>query len=400
MKVVRASVGATAVVLALTVSACGSSSSDSSPAAGTTSGSSIKIGAWMPLSGAYAAVGVPQKAGFDAWVKQTNAKGGINGHKIEWVTKDNAFDPQQTVQVARQLVQDEKVLAFVAANGTSQAQASFTYVLDQSKVPIVFEYGGLASWYDPVKPLLFGSQTLYEDQAKALGQWAVQDGHKKIVVLHDDPAAYVTVANAVEPGVKATDPTLSVQQVSVKSGTTDYAPIVAQVKALNPDAVVLVTPYTEGAAYLKAAKLQGLKAQPYGYVPVTDTGLIKLAGPAAEGFKGVQLTKPLSDTGPEVAAYKAAMAQYEAGTETSFYSLVTYAEGVAFGKALSKIKGAVTSKSIAEALEAPGALETGILPPLQFSATKHLGTDQLQRLQVTNGEFVASGGFVSPPKAG
>ena len=393
MKFSRSAVGL-ACVAVLAVSAC-SSSSGSSGSGGNSS--TIKLGAWLPLSGVYASVGLPQQAGFDAWVKETNDKGGINGRKIDWQVKDNQFDPQQTIAVARTMVQNG-VQAFVAANGTSQGQAAFPFVLNQSKVPIVFEYGGLASWYDPVQPLLFGSQTLYQNQAAALGQWAVQDGHKKIVVLHDDPAAYVTVANAVEPGVKAADPSLSVTQVAVKSGTTDYTPIVAQVKALKPDAVVLITPYTEAAAYLKQAKLQGLTAQPYGYVPATDTGLIKLAGGDAEGFKGVQLVKPLSDTGTGVAAYKAAMAKYESGTALSFYSEVTYAEGVAFGQALAKITGAVNSKSIAAALETAGPFDSQILPPLTFSSTQHLGTDQVQRLIVQSGQFVASGGFVSPPK--
>jgi ABC-type branched-subunit amino acid transport system substrate-binding protein len=191
-----------------------------------------------------------------------------------------------------------------------------------------------------------------------------------------------------------------VTQVSVKSGTTDYSPIVAQVKGLNPDAVILITPYTEAAAYVKQAKLQGLTAEAYGYVPATDTGLIKLAGSDAEGFKGVQLVKPLNDTGPGVAAYKAAMEKYESSQPLSFYSEVTYAEGVAFGQALAKIKGEVTSASIAAALENEGPFDSKILPVLTFSSSQHLGTNQVQRLVVKNGDFVASGGFVSPPKTG
>jgi branched-chain amino acid transport system substrate-binding protein len=381
-------------VTAFALTACSSSGGAGGGGGG---GKTIKIGAWLPLSGTYASVGIPQQAGFDAWVKEINAKGGINGRTIDWEVKDNQFDPQQTISVARTMVGDG-VQAFVASNGTSQAQAAFPVVLKQSKVPIVFNYGGLASWYDPTQPLLFGAQTLYENQAAALGQWAVQDGHRKIVVLHDDPAAYQTVANAVEPGVKATDPSANVTQVSVKSGTTDYSPVVAQVKALQPDAVVLVTPYTEASAYLKQAKLQGLSAQSYGYVPATDTGLIKLAGADAEGFKGVQLVKPLTDTGPGVAAYKAAMAKYEPSQPLSFYSEITYAEGVAFGQALAKVTGDVTSASIAKALESGGPFDTQILPPLSFSSSRHLGTDQVQRLEVKNGQFVASGGFVSPPK--
>jgi branched-chain amino acid transport system substrate-binding protein len=389
----------TRLALGLGLSAVLAASACSSSANSTSSGSStIKIGAWLPLSGTYASVGIPQKAGADAYFKQINDAGGVNGRKIDWVTEDNAFDSQQTIQVARKMVQQNKVIAFVAPNGTAATQAAWSYVLDQAKVPIAFTYGGLASWYQPTKPLLFGSQTLYQSQAQALGAWAVEDGHKKIVVLHDDPAAYKTVADAVEPAIKAKNSSASVQQVSVKSGTTDYAPIVSQIKGIGPDAVVLITPYTEAAAYLKAAKQQGVTAQSYGYTPATDTGLVKLAGADAEGFKGVQLTKPLSDSSAGMQDYKAAMAKYEPGVALSFYSLTTYAEAKAFVQAVKKINGAVTSASIAKALESGGPFDTGLLAPLSFSGDKHLGTNEVQRLVVKGGQLVAVGDFYAPPQ--
>jgi branched-chain amino acid transport system substrate-binding protein len=393
MKVTRLVLGLGLSAL-LATTACGSSSSSSAASGGS---STIKLGAWLPLSGTFASVGIPQKAGADAYFKQTNDAGGVNGRKIEWITEDNAFDSQQTIQVARKMVQQNKVVAFVAPTGTAATQAAWSYVLHQAKVPIAFTYGGLASWYDPVQPLLFGSQTLYQSQAQAIGAWAVEDGHKKIVVLHDDPAAYQTVADAVAPAVKAKDPSVSVQQVSVKSGTTDYTPIVSQIKGLNPDAVILITPYPEAAAYLKAAKQQGLKAQPYGYTPATDTGMVKLAGSAAEGFKGVNLTKPLSDTSPAMQEFKTAMAKYEPGVEPTFNSLITYAEAKAFVLMLGKITGPITSDAITKGLENAGSIDTGLLAPLSFSATKHLGTNEVQRMVVKNGQFVGVGSFYAPP---
>src|SRR3954447_12033227 len=131
---------AATVVLALTACA--------GPSAGGND-NEITIGAWYPLTGAVAASGVPQKAGAEAYFKMVNDRGGINGHKVNWIVKDNAFDPQQTVQIARQLIGQDKVAAIVAANGTSQAEAAFPFVLQQSKVPILNELGGLDSWYNP-----------------------------------------------------------------------------------------------------------------------------------------------------------------------------------------------------------------------------------------------------------
>src|SRR5688572_28323104 len=121
--------------LALTVSACGSGASGSSS-------DTIRIGAWLPLSGPGAAAGEPQRVGGDVYFKLLNDQGGINGRKVEWITKDSAYDTQQTVQAARELIGQDRVVAIVNANGTAQTEATFPFVLEQSKVPIVNTYGG------------------------------------------------------------------------------------------------------------------------------------------------------------------------------------------------------------------------------------------------------------------
>lgn len=386
-----------AAAAALTLAATGCGSSGSGSASG--SGGAIKLGAWLPLSGPYASVGIPQRAGVDAYIKAVNAAGGVNGKQIDWIPMDNVFDPQQTIQVAHTLIQSDHVVAFLGNTGTAASQAAFTYTLDQAKVPIVFTNGGLANWYSPVQPLLFGAQTLYENQASALGQWVAQDGHKNVVLVRDDPDAYKTAAAPFEPAFKAADASATFQQVVVKSGTTDYTPIVSQVKALHPDAVVLIVPYTEAASYLKAAQLQGLTAQTYGYAPATDPGMITLAGSAANGFKGLSLTQALTAQTAALAEYKADMAKYEPGVPLTYYSLNTFAYAKAFIQVLKSIKGDITSASIAAAMERAGTITTGLLPPLTFSATKHLGTDEVQRMQVVGGQLVGIGGFFAPNTA-
>jgi len=125
-------------VLAALAAGCGGSDGD---AAGG-GGGDINIGAWYPLSGPQASSGTPQQVGASVFFKKFNADGGVNGTKVDFITKDNAFDPQQTIQIAREMVARDKVDAIVATNGTATTEATFPYVLDQSKVPIFGTYGG------------------------------------------------------------------------------------------------------------------------------------------------------------------------------------------------------------------------------------------------------------------
>src|SRR3954463_794549 len=69
----------------------------------------IKIGNIMPYSGpasAYGVIGSTEAPYF----KKTNAEGGINGRKINFISYDDAYSPPKTVEQARKLVESDEVL--------------------------------------------------------------------------------------------------------------------------------------------------------------------------------------------------------------------------------------------------------------------------------------------------
>jgi len=380
-------------ILALALSACGGGSD----AAGASGHGPIKIGAWMPLTGPVAASGVPQKTGTEVYFKWLNDHGGINGRTVQWIVKDNAYDPQQTVQVARQLVGQDKVVAIVNANGTAQGEATFPFVLQQSKVPILNELGGAASWYTPARPLLFGVQTLYEDQAAAVAGWAVESGARRLLVVHSDPAAFLNVAKQVEPAAKKVNAGAAAELLSVKFQSTDYSPVVSQVRAKNPDAVVLILAAPEAAAYLKEAKLQGVRLPTYGYAPTASAATLTLAGEAAEGFNAVQLVKSPNDADPDVTEFKDAMAKYAPGQPADFIALWGWSNAKIFAEIAKTVDGPITSQSLVAAYEKASRVDAGVAPVMSFSADKHLGTRQVQKVTVKNGAWASVGDFYTPP---
>jgi len=391
----RRAAGTAAVLAAVALTANACAGQDSSGAAA--SSSEIHIGAWLPLTGSTAAYGVPQRAGADAYFKMLNSQGGINGRKIRWTVKDNAADPQQTVQIARELIGQDKVVAIVNANGTSQAEAAFPFVLNQSRVPILNEVGGAENWYKPPRPGLFGTQTLYEDQAAAVAAWAVQDGAKKILVVHSDPAAFVNVAKQVEPVAKKVDPSVEVDRLPVKYQTTDYTPVISKVKAAKPQAVILILTSPEAAAFVKEAKLQGLSLPTYAYAPVAAESTISLAKDAAEGLKAVQLVKAPSDPDPSVKEFRTAMAKYEPGQDAGFLALWGWSNAKVFAQIAKTVKGPVTSQALIAAYQKASSVDPGVSPVMKFGADDHLGTRSVQRVVVRNGVWTSVGSFYTPP---
>ena len=63
-----------------------------------------------------------------------NAKGGVNGRKIRYVFYDDGYNPAQTVQLTRRLVEQDKVFALFNVIGTANNLAIRDYT-NANKVP-------------------------------------------------------------------------------------------------------------------------------------------------------------------------------------------------------------------------------------------------------------------------
>ena len=69
----------------------------------------IKVGSTFPLSGAIAFVGQQGAGAIDAYIKMVNARGGIQGRKLQLISYDDAFDPAQVVANVKRLWEQDKV---------------------------------------------------------------------------------------------------------------------------------------------------------------------------------------------------------------------------------------------------------------------------------------------------
>src|SRR5207342_1354249 len=96
----------------------------------------IKIGNTVPYSGPASAYGTIGKSEA-AYFAMINDQGGINGRKINFISRDDGYSPPKTVEVVRQLVEQEQVLALFQTLGTPPNSAIRGY-LNEQKVPQLF----------------------------------------------------------------------------------------------------------------------------------------------------------------------------------------------------------------------------------------------------------------------
>lgn len=131
----------------------------------------ILIGGTSPLSGpasAYASVA----KGADAYFKYINDHGGVFGRSIKYKYEDDAYDPSQTIQKVRDLVQNDKVFAIFNTLGTEQNLAIRSY-LNQLKVPQLLVASGASTWGADYKkyPWTIGYQPSYRGEATIYGRY-------------------------------------------------------------------------------------------------------------------------------------------------------------------------------------------------------------------------------------
>lgn len=360
---------------------------------------SVTVGGWMPLSGPTAIYGTPLKAGTEAYFGLVNERGGVNGRKISWIVEDNQYSTQQTVSIARKLISRDNVLAILNAHGTAATAATFPYVLDQQKVPLLSPYGGAMDWFNPPKAGLFGLLALYEDQGQAVGRWAAEDGHKRIMVIQHSGQSFDVVAQNIVAGIKAVNADAELGSVSVKLGTTDYAPIALEVMNFNPDAIVTIQIQQELVTLAEELKRQGKTVPMYLYAPTTLYSLAELGGDVVDGVKSISLTvSPFADT-PQVQEYRDALAKYAPGEKPDFPSLWTFGMAKVFVEALSRVEGSVTREKLTEAYLSLKDYDTGIFPPVTFAKDRMLGVSKMMRMQLTGGEWKPMSDWLEPTSA-
>ena len=148
----------------------------------------IVIGATTPLSGPFSSVS-SVTIGASAYFKYVSANGGVNGRKITFKYLDDQYDPSKTVQLTRQLVEQDKVFAIFNTIGTEHNLAIRDY-LNAGKVPQVFAASGSTTLgRDAAQyPSAIGFQPSYQAEGWVYGKYLARTraGAKVAVLFQDD----------------------------------------------------------------------------------------------------------------------------------------------------------------------------------------------------------------------
>lgn len=225
----------------------------------------IKIGNTFPYSGPVSSTS-PVAREFAGYFNMINDRGGVNGRKINFITKDDGYSPPKTVELTRGLVEQDQVLLTYGSEGTPTQLAVQPY-LNNRKVPQLFVLTGSNSLIDPKKyPWTMGFNSSYGLEGVVWAKYILAEKpNAKIGILyqdddfgsdHMDPflATLGDKAKTMVVGKESyavTDPTVTSQIISLRSEGADTFVLFAQSRAAaqaisvardraGPDATIFV----------------------------------------------------------------------------------------------------------------------------------------------------------------
>ena len=191
----------------------------------------IKIGNTNPYSGPASAYGTIGKA-IGAYFKKVNDEGGINGHKVNYISYDDAYSPPKAVEMVRKLVEQDQVAALFQTLGTPTNSAIHKYV-NQQKIPHLFVATGATKWNDPKNyPWTMGWQPNYQTEGHIYAAYILKNiPDAKIGILyqnddygkdyrkglHDGLGDAAKKMIVLEQTYEVTDPTIDSQIVNLKN---------------------------------------------------------------------------------------------------------------------------------------------------------------------------------------
>ena len=143
----------------------------------------IRIGNIMPYTGplaAFASIGRAEAAYFD----MINERGGINGRKIRFISRDDSSNPRTAVEHTRELVEQERVHLMFGSFGTPSNLATRTY-LNERNIPQLLVASGDEEWAHPKRfPWTMGWQPTFHAEGRIYANY-IQSSYpsRKIAVL-------------------------------------------------------------------------------------------------------------------------------------------------------------------------------------------------------------------------
>ena len=215
------------------------------------------------------------------YIDAVNAKGGVNGQKIELTSLDDKFDPKLAAENARKLIEENNVSALFLTRGTPHTEA-IVPLLEKHGVALVGPSTGAMVLHQPVRKYIFNVRATYQREAEKAMTHLASMGITRIAVVYADDSFGADGVAGAQKGLAAAKLTPVVLE-KFDRAKPDFAPVAAKVAKADTQAVLMIasgSAVVDGSNALRAA---GSAAQIVTLSNNASGGFIKSLGNNARG---------------------------------------------------------------------------------------------------------------------
>jgi len=222
----------------------------------------VKIAILAPITGDVATYGASTRDGIILAFEEWNAKGGVNGTKIEWIVGDTRCDPVEARNAANKAVDQDKV-KFVVGAVCSSSSIPISEVVNEKKVlqisPTSPNPAVTVNIDGSTKRYTFRACFIDPFQGKVMAKFALEDlGAKTAAVVLDQGNDYIRgLAEFFKESFEAGGGKVVVWEAFVKEDT-DFSAILAKVAEANADVFFIPTYYEKASLIGAQAKQAGV----------------------------------------------------------------------------------------------------------------------------------------------
>ena len=307
----------------------------------------VKIGLIMPFTGPFASEGKQIGAAVKLYMQRNGNT--VAGKKIEVIEKDDAGTADTTKRLAEELVVNDKV-SFLVGFGLTPLALATAPVATKAKVPMIV-MAAATSAITEASPFVFRTSETMAQSCAPLGDWASQNGIKKVVTVVSDYAPGHDAEKSFSERIVAAGGT--VENVRVPLRNPDFSPYLQKVADAKPDAVFVFVPSGIGAQFMKQFRERGLDKlgiKLIGPGDVIDDDLLEGIGDVALGAITSHYYSAAHDS-PENKAYVEAFKKANNGMRPNFMSVGGYDGMNLIYEALKKSGGDTDGEKLAAAMK-------------------------------------------------
>jgi branched-chain amino acid transport system substrate-binding protein len=327
--------------------------------------SQILIGQTAGITGIVAAGVQETTQGARLWLDSVNAKGGVNGQKIDLISMDDKFDAKLAAENAKVLIEQRNVLALFLVRGTPHSVAILP-------LPMIAPSTGAMVLHQPVNKYVFNVRATYQREAEKAVTHLHTLGIQRIAVVYADDSFGTDGLEGARNGFKRAgfEPLMVIKADRLKP---DYAKMIPEITGKDAQAVVWIASGNAVADGVKALRAAQSAAQVVTLSNNASSGFVKSLGDSARGVIVTQVFP--AERSIAFALVKEAMAlAKEKNLELSPAMLEGYAAAKVLVEGLRRAGPNPTRAKVVAALETLNKFDIGGLE-VSFSATDHTGLD-------------------------